>query len=209
MSFFDIQHIAFEVWGYPVSYVELLGTVFGLASVYYASRTNILTWPTGIVNEAFLFLLFFQVQLYADMFLQIYFFIVTIYGWYRWRRKTAENKITSTTMPIRLGLIATIAMGTLLAGMLLRNIHVYFPEYFKIPAAYPFADSFVLVCSILATVLLARKKWETWLLWLAVDLVSIVMYFKKEVYFLGLEYILFLGLAGFGLYNWRRELRHG
>ncbi len=209
MSFFDIQHIAFEVWGYPVSYVELLGTLFGLASVYYASRTNILTWPTGIVNEAFLFLLFFQVQLYADMFLQIYFFIVTIYGWYRWRRKTTENKITSTKLPIRLGLIGTIAMGTLLAGMLLRNIHVYFPEYFKIPAAYPFADSFVLVCSILATVLLARKKWETWLLWLAVDLVSIVMYFKKEVYFLGLEYILFLGLAGFGLYNWRRELRHG
>jgi nicotinamide mononucleotide transporter len=177
MFLFDIQHIAFEIWGYPVSYVELLGTLFGLASVYFASRTNILTWPTGIVNEVFLFVLFFQVQLYAEMFLQVYFLVVTVYGWYRWRRKTAENRITSTRLTIRLGLLATIAIGTVLAGMLLRNIHLYLPAYFKIPAAYPFADSFVMVCSILATVLLAQKKWETWLLWLAVDVVSVVMYF--------------------------------
>ena len=74
MTFFDINTIAFEVIGYPVSYVELIGTLFGLISVYFASRANILTWPTGIINEFFLFILFFQVQLYADMFLQVYFF---------------------------------------------------------------------------------------------------------------------------------------
>ena len=59
MTFFDIKNIAFEVIGYPISYVELIGTLFGLLSVYYASNANILTWATGIINEIFLFILFF------------------------------------------------------------------------------------------------------------------------------------------------------
>ena len=65
MHFIEIENIAFKILDYPVSYVELIGTLFGLASVYFASRANILTWGTGIVNEIFLFILFFQVQLYV------------------------------------------------------------------------------------------------------------------------------------------------
>ena len=88
MAFFDINNIAFEITGYQVSYLEMIGTSFGLLSVYFASRANILTWTTGIINELFLFILFFQVQLYADMFLQVYFFVVTLYGWYNWKQKS-------------------------------------------------------------------------------------------------------------------------
>src|SRR5688500_5723605 len=95
-EFFSVENIAFNVPGYPISYVELIGTVFGLVSVYYASKANIITWPTGIINEAFLFILFFQVQLYADMFLQIYFFAVTLYGWYRWNKMPDKNSISKT-----------------------------------------------------------------------------------------------------------------
>jgi nicotinamide mononucleotide transporter len=85
MDFLEIGNIAFTVRGYPVSYVELIGTLSGLISVYFASKANILTRGTGIVNEVFLFILFFQVHLYADMFLQAYFFVVTIYGWRNWK----------------------------------------------------------------------------------------------------------------------------
>ena len=77
MTLFDINNIAYEIIGYQISYVELIGTLFGLISVYLATKTNILTWATGIINELFLFILFFQVQLYADMFLQVFFFVVT------------------------------------------------------------------------------------------------------------------------------------
>ena len=84
MHFFDIHNSLVDVWGYSLSYVECIGTVFGLISVYFATRANILTWGTGIVNEVCLFVLFFQVQLYADMFLQVYFFGVTLYGWKQW-----------------------------------------------------------------------------------------------------------------------------
>lgn len=206
MHFFEIENFAFQFLGYPISYVELIGTLFGLASVYFASRANILTWGTGIVNEVFLFILFFQVQLYADMFLQIYFFVVTLYGWYKWNTKTSENKISETSFRNKIFLAVTILIGTLISGFLFSNIHLYLPAYFKIQAAYPFTDSFVMVSSIVATILLAKKKIENWYLWIAVDLVCVVLYFKKGVYFLSLEYFIFLGLASYGLYHWRKQL---
>ncbi|OQP56087.1 nicotinamide mononucleotide transporter [Niastella yeongjuensis] len=209
MHFFDITNVAIAVMGYPVSYVELIGTLFGLISVFYASRANIVTWPTGIINELFLFILFFQVQLYADMFLQVYFFIVTIYGWYHWKTSTVEKKVSATTGKGRLFLLAAAVLGTVAFGCLFRHIHILLPAFFTTPAAYPFADSFVMVLSILATVLLARKKIENWVLWITGDVVCVVLYFKKEIYFLSLEYLIFLGLASYGLYHWNKTLKHG
>lgn len=206
MNFFEIKNIAFQIWDYPISYVELMGTLFGLFTVYFASRANILTWGTGIVNEVFLFILFFQVQLYADMFLQVYFFIVTIYGWYNWKTKKEKNVICEISLRSKLQLAAAIFIFTLLSGFLFSNIHLYLPEYFKVKAAYPFMDSFIMVSSIVATVLLAKKKIENWYLWLAVDVVCVGLYFKKGVYFLSLEYFTFLGLASYGLYHWRKQL---
>lgn len=208
MQFFDIENIAIHVLGYDTSYVELLGIVFGLISVFYASRANVLTWSAGILNEFFLFILFFQVQLYADMFLQIFFFIVTIYGWYNWTSNPIENKISVTGYKSRWNLLLIISLGTLICGYLISNIHITLPQYFKIEASYPFTDSFIMVTSIIATVLLAKRKVETWYLWIVVDIVCIILYYIKSVYFLSFEYIVFLGLAVYGLYYWKKQIRY-
>jgi len=208
MQFFQINNIAFEILGYPVSFVELIGTFFGLISVYYASRANILTWSTGIVNEVFLFILFYQVQLYADMFLQVYFLIVTLYGWYNWNTKSTDNRISETTKKSKIFLLSVIILCSLISGYIFTNIHLYLPTYFKIKAAYPFIDSFVMISSVIATVLLAKKKIENWYLWITVDVICVILYYKKGVYFLSIEYFIFLGLASYGLYNWKKQLIH-
>lgn len=209
MNIFEIKNVAFQIFGHPISYIEFIGTLFGFASVYYASRENSLTWGTGIVNEIFLFILFFQVQLYADMFLQIYFFAVTIYGWYNWNAKTLEKKsITETNVKKKIFLAIIIIIGTLISGVLFTNVHLYLPQYFKVKAAYPFADSFIMVSSFVATILLAKKKIENWYLWLLVDSICIVIYFKKGVYFLSIEYFIFLILATYGLYNWKKQVNY-
>ena len=209
MHFFEIANTAFTIMGYPISYVELIGTVFGLVSVYFASRANILTWGTGIVNEVFLFLLFFQVHLYADMFLQVYFFVVTLYGWYKWRTVTVENKITTVNIRARV-LNATIIIGcSLLSGFLIKDLHLYLPNHFKNPASYPYIDSLVMVLSIVATILLAKKKIENWYLWILVVAICVMLYYKKGIYFLSLEYLIFLGLASYGLYHWKKKLING
>jgi nicotinamide mononucleotide transporter len=209
MHFFEIANTAFTIIGYPISYVELVGTAFGLISVYFASRANILTWGTGIINEVFLFVLFFQVHLYADMFLQVYFFVVTIYGWYNWSTTTVENKIAVINSKARWLTAIVIIVGSIVSGFLIKNIHLYLPNYFKVAAAYPFTDSFVMVLSIIATVLLAKKKIENWHLWILVDAICVILYFKKGVYFLSLEYLIFLGLASYGLYHWKKQLANG
>ncbi len=209
MSLFDIENIAFEILNYPISYVELIGTLFGLVSVYLATKANILTWGTGIINVIFLFILFFQVQLYADMFLQVYFFIVTLYGWYNWKKKPKKNSISSISLNAKFLLLFTIILSTFIAGYLISNIHLYLPQYFKIEASYPYVDSLVMVLSVCATVLLAKKKIETWYLWIVVDLVCVFLFFIKGIVFLGLEYLIFLGMATYGLINWKREFING
>ena len=208
MNLFDINNIAVNIGSYALSYVELIGTVFGFISVFYASKANILTWPTGIINEVFLFMLFFQVQLYADMMLQFYFLAVTIYGWKNWAANTAENKISVISLPHKIMLAIIIMAGTIVAGFLFSNIHLYLPAWFKVKAAYPYTDSFIMMMSVVATVLLAKKRIENWHLWIALDVVCVFLYFKKGIYFLSLEYFIFLGLASFGLYNWKKQLSY-
>lgn len=202
---FDIKNIAFQVLSYPLSYVELIGTSFGLLSVYYASKANILTWSTGIFNEIFLFMLFFQVQLYADMFLQIYFFFISVYGWYNWKQKSLPKPITQLSLNTSILLLIILLMGSLLAGYLFQHIHSFLPSYFPIPAAYPYADSFIITASIIATILLAKKKIENWYLWIIINVVCIILYYKKGIQFLALEYIIFLGLAIYGAINWHKR----
>ena len=140
------------------------------------------------------------------MFLQVYFLIVTIYGWYNWRITTAESKITAINSKARWLTAIIILTGSVVSGLLIKHIHLYLPQYFKITAAYPFTDSLVMVLSIAATVLLAKKKIENWYLWILTDAACVVLYYKKGVYFLSLEYLIFLGLASYGLYHWKKQL---
>jgi nicotinamide mononucleotide transporter len=204
MEFFKISDTAFTFDGYPVSYVELTGTLFGFLSVYFASRGNILTWPTGIINEIFLLVLFFQVQLYADMFLQVYFLAITVYGWYNWQTNPKTEAVLRMPNFKRMMLIMAIVLASVGMGYSMQHIHQYLPDYFAVPAAYPFVDSFVMVCSIAATYLLAQKNVENWIIWIVVDLVSIALFYKKAIYFLSLEYVFFLLLASYGFYNWNQ-----
>lgn len=205
MSFFDVNHVVFEIIGYSISYVELIGTFFGLISVYLASKGHILTWPTGIVNELFLFLLFFQIQLYADMFLQVYFFVVTIYGWYNWRRKSVQESVSTLKVKAKFLVVITIILGGIFIGKFFSNIHLFLPQYFSVQASYPYTDSLVMILSVVATILLAQKKIETWYLWILVDVICVFLFFKKGVFFLAIEYLIFLALATYGLLNWKRN----
>jgi nicotinamide mononucleotide transporter len=208
MNYLDINHIAFTIMGYPLSYIELLGTLFGLISVYYASRANVLTWPTGIINEVALAALFYQVQLYADMLLQVFFFVVTIFGWYQWKSNKADVPITRLSVRNRQWYIVSLLAGTILLGTCIRNLPHWLPVYFPHPAAYPYVDSFVTVASILATILLAKKQLENWICWIVVDVISVGLYLVKGINFLSIEYVIFLGLASWGLWQWRKKLRY-
>lgn len=209
MSFgvFGTDHILFELWGYKMSLIEFLGTTSGLVSVGLAARTSLWTWPTGIINAVLLFLLFYQLNLYSDMFLQIYFFVVCSYGWWKWRNRTATNDDRNIEWLSRNGKIvwavATLA-GALAAGWIILHLNEWLPKFFPEPAAYPFADSFIAVMSISAMLLMARKKTESWILWLIINVMALIVYSLKHVYFLAGEYVVFLVMATYGFLEWRK-----
>ncbi|UII31064.1 nicotinamide riboside transporter PnuC [Fulvivirga ulvae] len=206
MDFFDINNIAFEVLGYPLSYIELAGTLFGFISVVLAAKPSVLTWPTGIVNEAAFFILFYQVQLYSDMYLQFFFFGVTVYGWYYWKKQDNEASVKKLTNRWRLIYLTVLMAGSVLSGLLMTQIHLLFPLVFTKPASYPFADAFTTTASILATILLSRKRIETWILWILVDMVSVTLYFLKGIHLVAIEYVVFLVICMIGYFNWRSKL---
>jgi len=160
------------------------------------------------LNELFLFMLFFQVRLYADVFLQVFFFFTTLYGWYNWKNNQSAKQITSLALRSSRAWFFVLLIAILPIGYLFSHIHDWWPALFPEPAAYPYADSFVMLGSMLATFLLAQKKMENWYCWIAVDLVATIIYWRKGIVFLSAEYLVFGLLAAYGLYHWTKSAKH-
>lgn len=214
MEFFNIEFIFFEIWGYPMSYLEFFGTVAGGIAVWLAARANIWSWPIGLINVTLFFFLFFQVQLYPDMFLQAFFFVTNLIGWWRWAHPKPEeedkrSELRISFMPIRQLVVfsATGVVGTVLMGAFASNLHDWFPVVFNQPSAFPYLDSFVTVMSIVATYLMIQKKVECWVVWIVVDVVATSLYFAKGIKFVGIEYLAFCFIAAFGLWKWMKEYK--
>lgn len=205
MNLLDINLVAFSLMDYPISYLELFATFFGLVSVYFAAKENILTWPSGIANEFGFFCLFLQVGLYAGMLLQIIFFIVTLYGWYYWRKVKTENSVVNIKRIQLIWLVISIVVGTFIFNLLVSYLHILLPSIIKQPAAQSVLDSLIAVTSIAATYLLAKKIIFAWVLWILVDLMSIGLFVSQQLYLVAIEYSIFMGLAFYGYLRWRKH----
>ncbi len=214
LRFFDIENIFFTALGYPMSYLEFFGTLAGALAIWLSAKAIVWSWPIGILNVVAFFFLFYQVQLYPDMFLQVFFFVTNVIGWWRWTHpKTFEEDrkrgLRISRMSRRQFVLLFVAglAGTFLFGNFADNIHIIFPSIFPKPSAFPYLDSFVTVMSIVTTFLMINKKVESWIIWIVVDVIAAYMYFAKGILFVGVLYTAFCFIAAFGLWNWVREYR--
>ncbi len=198
---------AFTVLHYTVSYFELISSLTGLLAVFLNARGKIINWFLGIISVVTAAILFYNAQLYADLFLQIYFVATNIYGWYLWRKNRIEN-ITLDVVYLnsveRKNWFIGISIAYVVLVLFISNVHILLPHYFTIPAAYPIVDSFIWVISMAGNALSAKKKIESWYLWILVDTLAPIVYYLKDLKFIGLEYLIFLGIAVYGLVEWRR-----
>ncbi len=212
--FFHIQNTFFTLWGYAVSYLEFFGWLSGLVAVALSAKANIWSWPVGLVNVTLSFFLFYQVQLYPDMLLQVFFFVTNVLGWWRWlhpKKNEADAhrqlKVSWMTAPQRIWLLVLGLGGTILLGTLAARLHDWLPALFQQPSAAPFVDSFITVMSVVTTFYMIEKKIESWLVWIVVDVVATYLYFVRDIKFYSLLYLLFTFIAAYGLYNWWREYK--
>jgi nicotinamide mononucleotide transporter len=180
---------------------EILAVIFGILSVYLSTRENIWSWPTAIVNVALYFVVFYEAKLYADMGLQVVYFVLSLYGWYEWLYG-GENRTELHVSRVTRSLGVRLALIGLLTAAMLGTALARFTD-----AALPYLDSATTSTSLVAQWMMTRKVLENWAVWVAVDIVYIGMFAYKRLYLTAGLYTVFLVLAVMGYRQWKRSLR--
>ncbi len=181
-------------------WVEAIATVFGVIAVWLVVRRHIWCWPTGLIQVTLYVWIFLQAKLYSDMILHVIYIFLLVYGWHHWRHGGKDHQAIPVTT-IRSPLwhwVALAAGGTALWGFLMARYT---------DAALPYPDAFTTVASLVAQWLTARKKLESWIFWIVVDVVAVFIYWYKGLYFTTGLYAVFLVLATMGYLEWRKALR--
>jgi nicotinamide mononucleotide transporter len=188
-----------ETW-LSTHWIELAGTVFGLVFIFLEIKQDIWLWPIGIITAGFYVIVYYYSKFYADMSLQFYYIVVSIYGWYWWVHGTKERAEIPVTHTPRL-----VLRNVLIISCILMVALGYFLKYYT-DSPVPWGDAFTTAFSITATWMLARKYLEQWLFWIVVNAVSIYLYIEKELYPTSVLFFVFLSLAIVGYIQWRKSM---
>lgn len=180
---------------------EYVAVFFTVVCIFLAGRNNIHTWWTGIVACIAYGYVFYGAKLYADALLQVFFIGTSILGWIMWsKRKDSQELPITSTNSIVMGAITVLAV---LVTIGYSEILIAYTD-----AAAPLFDSSVLVGSIIGQVLLMRRNIETWPAWILVNLVSVPLYFSRELYLSSALYAVFLVHACYAWYKWNGIYRN-
>jgi nicotinamide mononucleotide transporter len=201
MNAADVWTLLLETRFLGMSALELVAAVLSLVNVALTVRQNIWCWPVGIAATGLYIIVFFRAKLYADFGLFIFFSLQQFYGWYHWLYggERRNDLPVRWTRPLHLaGLLALGAAGTAGLGYALATYT---------DAALPWWDSAIAAFSIVAQFMLAWKLIENWLIWVGVDAVAIGVYWAKDLHPTAVLYLIFLGLATLGFFQWRRSMR--
>ena len=178
-------------------FIEAVGSCAGLAYVWLMARQNTWCWPIGLIYIAASYIVFFNARLYAELASHTVFLILTLYGWYTWvsKKKKKDFVVTHlTTDEISMYALLNITLGIICGAVLEKNTN----------NPLPYLDSFVAIMSFTGMWLSAQKKIENWHLWMLVNVISIFMYYRQNLYFYVVLYVLFLAMAFSGYFSWRR-----
>lgn len=181
--------------------LEISAALITLVSVWLTARENIWSWPTGIASVILYGWIFWQARLYANAWLQGFYLVLCIYGWYEWLhggRSDGELKVSRTPA---WGWAATAVIGIVasaVTGWLMKRYT---------DASMPYSDAATTALSIVAEAMTTRKWIENWILWIGIDAVTTWMLLVQRLYSSAVLYALFILLAVFGWVRWNRSLQ--
>ena len=185
-----MSSILFTAWGYPVSILESIAASTSLVGVWLGTTRKRITWPWWALSSTLYGVFFYQANLLGSAALQIVFVIAAILGWLDWEPTGAKPGKLSNRFRIYwiIGLIlGWVALAPLLS---------------RIGAAATWVDSFLFVGSLIAQILMVLQKYETWPLWLVVDVVGTALYAQQGYWFTSLLYFIFTIVAIIGWKKW-------
>ncbi|HEX5543389.1 MAG TPA: nicotinamide riboside transporter PnuC [Micromonospora sp.] len=202
-----------EIAGSHILWREIVGNGFGLASALFGLRRRVWAWPVGLIGNALLFTVFLggafatpqALDLYGQAGRQVFFFAVSVYGWWRWSTNRHRSGVDDGRAVVprwatgreRLGMLAAAALG----------IAVAYPVLAALGSWGPLPDAWILVGSLLATYGMARGWVEFWLIWIAVDAVGVPLLLAGGFYPSAVMYAFYGGFCLWGFVAWLRTSR--
>ena len=185
---------------------EFIAVVFGIASVWFNKKENILVYPVGLVNTILYIFISLQQHLIGEASVNLYYTLVSIYGWVLWAKKDANKKpvlhITYSTGREWIRDLAFFASFYIIIFLCLSYLK---KEFY--PGALPAADAFASATAFTGMWLMAKKKIESWYWWIATNIASIPLYFVKHYVFTSVYYVVLLIFAFWGLAAWQNKAK--
>jgi len=187
------------------TWLEFIAVFSGIASVWYSKKENILVYPVGLLNTVIYIYISVKGRLFGEASVNFYYSVMSIYGWILWSRKdTVKHEVV---------LHITYSSGKEWVQQMLFFISFYVVIYFSLtwlkqafaPEAIPWADAFASATAYTGMWLMAKKKIESWIWWIATNMASIPLYFIKGYVFTSVQFLVLLVLAVAGLAEWIKK----
>lgn len=182
--------------------LEFLAFSFGIISVIYAKKENILVYPTGIICTIITVYLLYKAQYFGDMMMNIYYSLMSIYGWWNWSRIENDKYLIKITRFSKNDLGLTVFLF-LLTVTITYTVYTFNLTEIKIPN---YIDMFTSGIFFTAMWLMANKKLESWMFWIIGDIITVPLYAYRGLGMLSLQYIIFTILAIQGYIEWKKHL---
>lgn len=183
---------------------EAIAVVAGIASVWFSRSENILVYPVGLINTIIYVWLSFKGQLFGEASVNLYYTIMSVYGWALWLKKD-QSQHHVVNVEYSDGKLWLQQLGFFLFFYVTIYVALNYLKQEFAPGAIPAADAFASASAFTGMWLMARKKVESWIWWIATNIASIPLYFIKGYVFTSVYYMILLVMAVFGLIEWRRR----
>lgn len=184
---------------YPLP--EIIAVLAAIAYLFLAIRQNIWCWLFAGISTAIYIGVFVAAKLYMESLLNVFYFVMAIYGWYVWstgRSDGQERPVVTWPLRTHAWVITAIVIASAASGYLLQT---------KTDAAFPYIDSLTTGFAIWATLLIARKVLENWWYWLVIDIVSVLIYWSLDLQLTSMLFIVYVIMIPFGLASWTKSMR--
>jgi nicotinamide mononucleotide transporter len=186
------------------TWLEYIAVFAGIASVWYSRVENILVYPVGLINTIIYVWLSIQGQLFGEASVNLYYTVMSIYGWMLWTKKDKEqHTIVHVKLSDRRWWLYQLAFFA--AFYLTIFISLTYLKRSFAPGAIPWADAFASATAFTGMWLMTKKKVESWYWWIATNIASIPLYFVKHYVFTSVYYLVLLIMAVWGLMEWKKR----
>ncbi|KGO78920.1 nicotinamide mononucleotide transporter [Flavobacterium beibuense F44-8] len=202
---FDFLFASYKEYSTFQISVEVVGLIFGTLSVIFSARNSIWVYPTGIISTIAYIYLLYQWELFGDLIINAYYFIMSIYGWILWSKKDKEHhtllKISSMNAKDNL-----ICLGIFtISSIFVASVYIYFDKF---TAWWSYIDNLTTALCFIGMWLLAKRKIENWIFLIIADIISIPLYFIKGYTLSSILYLILTIIAIFGYLSWKKTLQN-